>query len=125
MVAGHSLGEISALVASKSLNFEDGLKLVYSRAKAMQKACEANPSTMAAILGLDDHLVEEVCENIEGNSRLQQTIIALDNWLYLVKTKAIEKACEKLSGGGCKKSIEITSRRSVPFSINGACKNGA
>ena len=64
MVAGHSLGEFSALVANKALKFEDGLKLVYQRALAMQKACEINPSTMAAILGLDDSVVEKVCEEI-------------------------------------------------------------
>src|SRR5687768_14934984 len=64
MVAGHSLGEFSALVANRSLSFEDGLKLVYKRAMAMQRACEINPSTMAAILGLDDQKVEEVCASI-------------------------------------------------------------
>lgn len=66
MVAGHSLGEFSALVASKALSFEDGLKLVYARAMAMQKACEIEPSTMAAVLGLSDEAVEEVCESIKG-----------------------------------------------------------
>src|SRR5210317_971455 len=65
MVAGHSLGEFSALVANRALSFEDGLRLVAARANAMQKACEANPSTMAAILGLDDNVVEEVCESID------------------------------------------------------------
>src|SRR5690606_18798553 len=66
MVAGHSLGELSALVANKTLAFEDGLLLVYKRALAMQKACELVPSTMAAILGLDDKIVEETCETIDG-----------------------------------------------------------
>lgn len=66
MVAGHSLGEFSALVAAGAIAFEDGLKLVYARAMAMQKACELTPSTMAAVLGLDDAKVEEVCENFEG-----------------------------------------------------------
>ena len=66
MVAGHSLGEFSALVANGVLTFEDGLKLVSKRALAMQKACEAQESTMAAVLGLDDAVVEEVCENIDG-----------------------------------------------------------
>lgn len=66
MVAGHSLGEFSALVAAEALSFEEGLKLVYTRAMAMQKACEKQPSTMAAVLGLDDNIVEEVCANIEG-----------------------------------------------------------
>ena len=66
MVAGHSLGEFSALVACKAISFEDGLKLVSERAAAMQKACEAAPSTMAAIIGLDDPIVEEVCSGISG-----------------------------------------------------------
>ena len=106
MVAGHSLGEISALVASKCLNFEDGLKLVNSRAKAMQKACEANPSTMAAILGLDDHLVEEVCKNIEG-------IVVAANYncpgqlVISGENQAIEKACEKLSEAGARRALKL------------------
>ena len=66
MVAGHSLGEISALVASKCLSFEDGLKLVNSRALAMQKACEINPSTTIAIIGLDDEIVENICQETKG-----------------------------------------------------------
>src|SRR5664279_2202231 len=65
MVAGHSLGEFSALVASKALSFEDGLRLVYARAMAMQKACEIEPSTMAAVLGLSDEIVEETCDSIK------------------------------------------------------------
>ncbi|MDD4545326.1 MAG: ACP S-malonyltransferase, partial [Bacteroidales bacterium] len=65
MVAGHSLGEFSALVAAKAMSFEDGLRLVAARANAMQKACEAAPSTMAAILGLEDNIVEEICASIE------------------------------------------------------------
>ena len=104
MVAGHSLGEISALVASKCLNFEDGLKLVHSRAKAMQKACEANPSTMAAILGLDDQLVEEVCKNVEvvaANYNCPgQLVISGEN-------QAIEKACEKLSEAGARRALKL------------------
>ena len=66
MVAGHSLGEFSALVASKYISFEDGLLLVSKRAYAMQNACEKNPSSMAAILGLDEHIVEDVCNNIKN-----------------------------------------------------------
>src|SRR5690606_3647098 len=66
MVAGHSLGEFSALVANKTLSFEDGLKLVYQRALAMQKACEKEPSTMAAMLGLEDEVVEHICAEIDG-----------------------------------------------------------
>ena len=106
MVAGHSLGEISALVASKCLKFEDGLKLVHSRAKAMQKACEANPSTMAAILGLDDQLVEEVCKNIEG-------IVVAANYncpgqlVISGENQAIEKACEKLSEAGARRALKL------------------
>lgn len=106
MVAGHSLGEISALVASKSLNFEDGLKLVHSRAKAMQKACEANPSTMAAILGLDDQIVEEVCKNVEG-------IVVAANYncpgqlVISGENQAIEKACEKLSEAGARRALRL------------------
>ena len=106
MVAGHSLGEISALVASKCLNFGDGLKLVHSRAKAMQKACEANPSTMAAILGLDDQLVEEVCKNIDG-------IVVAANYncpgqlVISGENQAIEKACEKLSEAGARRALKL------------------
>ncbi|GIR59015.1 MAG: malonyl CoA-acyl carrier protein transacylase [Crocinitomicaceae bacterium] len=106
MVAGHSLGEISALVGSKCLNFEDGLKLVHSRAKAMQKACEANPSTMAAILGLDDQLVEEVCKNVEG-------IVVAANYncpgqlVISGENQAIEKACEKLSEAGARRALKL------------------
>ena len=106
MVAGHSLGEISALVATKCLNFKDGLKLVHSRAKAMQKACEANPSTMAAILGLDDQLVEEVCKNIEG-------IVVAANYncpgqlVISGENQAIEKACEKLSEAGARRALKL------------------
>ena len=106
MVAGHSLGEISALVASKCLNFEEGLKLVNTRAKAMQKACEANPSTMAAILGLDDQLVEEVCKNIEG-------IVVAANYncpgqlVISGENQAIEKACEKLSEAGARRALKL------------------
>jgi len=70
MVAGHSLGEFSALVANGTLTFEDGLRLVSQRAQAMQKACEMNPSTMAAILGLEDEKVEEICASIDGSCKL-------------------------------------------------------
>jgi len=73
MVAGHSLGELSALVANKTLSFEDGLKLVSKRALAMQDACEVEPSTMAAIIGLDDNIVEDVCDAIDGVVVTQRT----------------------------------------------------
>ena len=79
MVAGHSLGEFSALVAAKAMNFEDGLRLVSARAKAMQKACESEPSTMAAVLGLDDEKVEHICTSINGVLFLP-TIIVTVSW---------------------------------------------
>lgn len=101
MTAGHSLGEFSALVAAGALSFEDGLKLVYARAMAMQKACEAEPSTMAAILGLDDAKVEEVLAGIDDvvvpanyNSPGQLVISG--------SMKGIETACELLKAAGAK-----------------------
>ena len=106
MVAGHSLGEISALVASKCLNFEDGLKLVHARATAMQKACEANPSTMAAILGLDDNLVEEICAETEG-------VVVAANYncpgqlVISGETSAIDHACEKLTAAGARRALKL------------------
>ena len=104
MVAGHSLGEFSALVANKSLRFEDGLKLVYQRALAMQKACEKEPSTMAAILGLEDHVVEEICAAIDG-------IVVPANYncpgqlVISGAIPAVEKACEKLTEAGAKRAL--------------------
>ncbi len=104
MVAGHSLGEFSALVANKTLRFEDGLKLVYQRALAMQKACEKEPSTMAAILGLEDHLVEEICASIDG-------IVVPANYncpgqlVISGAIPAVEKACEKLTEAGAKRAL--------------------
>lgn len=106
MVAGHSLGEFSALVAAGALNFEDGLKLVSARAKAMQKACEAEPSTMAAVLGLDDHTVEEICSATEGvvpanyNCKGQLVISG--------KKEVLEKACEKLKAAGAKRALILS-----------------
>ncbi len=111
MVAGHSLGEFSALVASRAMTFEDGLTLVYKRATAMQKACEMNPSTMAAIIGLPDEKVEEVCNNIEE-------IVVPANYnspgqLVISGTKkGIEKACELLKNAGAK--------RALPLKVGGA-----
>jgi [acyl-carrier-protein] S-malonyltransferase len=106
MVAGHSLGEFSALVANGALSFEDGLRLVYKRALAMQKACELNPSTMAAILGLDDHVVEEVCEAIDGvvvaanyNSPGQLVISG--------SIEAINEAVEKLTAAGARRALVL------------------
>lgn len=106
MVAGHSLGEFSALVASGALSFQDGLRLVSQRANAMQKACEMQPSTMAAILGLEDHVVEEVCASIEG------TVIAANyncpGQVVISGTiEAVDLACEKLTEAGAKRAIKL------------------
>ena len=104
MVAGHSLGEFSALVANKTLSFEDGLKLVSQRAMAMQKACEITPSTMAAVLGLDDNIVEEVCASVDG-------IVVAANYncpgqlVISGETSAVEKACEILKERGAKRAL--------------------
>ncbi|WDO13329.1 ACP S-malonyltransferase [Flavobacterium sp. WW92] len=104
MVAGHSLGEFSALVANSTLSFEDGLKLVSQRALAMQKACEITPSTMAAVLGLEDHIVEEVCASIDG-------IVVAANYncpgqlVISGETKAVEKACEAMKEAGAKRAL--------------------
>jgi [acyl-carrier-protein] S-malonyltransferase len=106
MVAGHSLGEFSALVANKALKFEDALTLVFKRALAMQKACEAEPSTMAAILGLEDSIVEDVCEQVDG-------IVVAANYnctgqLVISGTfEAIDKACEKLKEAGAKRALVL------------------
>ena len=104
MVAGHSLGEISSLVANKTLSFEDGLRLVSKRALAMQAACEAVPSTMAAILGLEDEVVENVCKSIDG-------IVVAANYncpgqLVISGTiPAVEEACAKLTEAGAKRAM--------------------
>ena len=106
MVAGHSLGEISALVANECLAFEDGLNLVNARAKAMQKACEKNPSTMAAILGLDDKIVEDICSNISG-------IVVAANYncpgqlVISGENNAIDSACEKLTEAGARRALKL------------------
>lgn len=104
MVAGHSLGEFSALVASGVLSFEDGLKLVAQRADAMQKACDANPSSMAAILGLEDERVEEICTQIDGvvvpaNYNCPRQLVISG------ETKAVEEACAKLKEAGAKRAL--------------------
>lgn len=104
MVAGHSLGEFSALVANGTLNFEDGLKLVSQRALAMQKACEIKPSTMAAVLGLDDEVVEKVCAGVEG-------IVVPANYncpgqlVISGEVDAVNVACEKLKEAGAKRAL--------------------
>ena len=111
MVAGHSLGEFSALVINKSISFEDGLKLVSIRANAMQKACENNPGTMAAVLGLEDKLVENVCSEVKG------TVVAANyncpgQLVISGELNAIELACEKLK--------EIGARRALVLPVGGA-----
>ncbi|RKR81113.1 [acyl-carrier-protein] S-malonyltransferase [Mucilaginibacter gracilis] len=106
MVAGHSLGEFSALVAAGALSFEDGLRLVASRANAMQKACDIQPSTMAAILGLDDYTVEEICHRISN-------VVVPANYncpgqLVISGTIAgIDEACEKLTAAGAKRALKL------------------
>ena len=104
MVAGHSLGEFSALVANKTLSFEDGLKLVSKRALAMQEACEAEPSTMAAILGLEDEVVEKICSEIDG-------VVVPANYncpgqlVISGSIPAVEAACAKLTEAGAKRAM--------------------
>ena len=111
MVAGHSLGEFSSLVANKALSFDDALKLVYKRAMAMQHACEINPSTMAAILGLADNVVEEICASID------EVVVAANyncpgQLVISGSMKGIEISCEKLKAAGAK--------RALPLQVGGA-----
>ncbi len=107
MVAGHSLGEFSALVASGSLSFEDGLQLVYKRALAMQKACEINPSTMAAILGLEDGVVEKVCESIKNEIVVPANYNCPGQLVISGSKKGIEIACEKMKEEGAKRALPL------------------
>jgi [acyl-carrier-protein] S-malonyltransferase len=106
MVAGHSLGEFSALVANKTLSFEDGLRLVAQRAAAMQKACELEPSTMAAILGLEDEVVERICSEIEG-------VVVAANYncpgqlVISGSVPAVEAACAALTEAGAKRALVL------------------
>lgn len=106
MVAGHSLGEFSALVAAGAMDFEDGLKLVSARAQAMQRACEINPSTMAAILGLEDAKVEEICAAIDG-------VVVAANYncpgqlVISGSNEAIDMACAKLTEAGAKRALKL------------------
>lgn len=106
MVAGHSLGEFSALVAANALSFEDGLRLVIARANAMQKACEIQPSTMAAILGLADEVVEEICAGIEA-------VVVPANYncpgqlVISGSIDGIDEACEKLTAAGAKRALKL------------------
>jgi [acyl-carrier-protein] S-malonyltransferase len=111
MTAGHSLGEFSALVAADALSFEDGLKLVYKRALAMQKACEAEPSTMAAVLGMPDEKVEEICAAIDdivvpANYNCPGQIVISGS------TTGVERACELMKEAGAK--------RALPLKVGGA-----
>ncbi len=106
MVAGHSLGEFSALVANGTLTFEDGLKLVSQRALAMQKACEITPSTMAAVLGLDDAVVEQVCADTQG-------VVVAANYncpgqlVISGEVDAVNKACESLKAAGARRALVL------------------
>ncbi len=106
MVSGHSLGEFSALVANGSLSFEDGLKLVSKRAIAMQKACESQESTMAAVIGLDDKIVEDICENVDG-------IVVAANYncpgqlVISGEVSAIDEACEILKNSGARRALKL------------------
>ncbi len=109
MVGGHSLGEFSALVASGALRFEDGLKLVYARAMAMQKACELKPSTMAAIIGLSDEDVEKVCREVstEKNVVVPANYNCPGQLVISGDIEAVEKACEKLKELGAKRALVL------------------
>lgn len=111
VVAGHSLGEFSALTANKTLSFDDGLKLVYKRALAMQKACEVEPSTMAAILGLDDKIVEKACQDID------EVVVAANyncpgQIVISGSVDGVNRACEKLK--------ELGAKRALPLKVGGA-----
>ncbi|MEQ9442611.1 MAG: ACP S-malonyltransferase [Cyclobacteriaceae bacterium] len=107
MVAGHSVGEFSALVASQTLGFEDGLKLVRQRAIAMQKACELNPSTMVAVLGLEDAVVEDVCRKIENDVVLPANYNSPGQIVISGTPSGIEKASELLKEAGAKRVIPL------------------
>lgn len=107
MVAGHSLGELSALVAVGALSFEDGLKLVYQRALAMQEACEINPSTMAAILGLEDEKVEQICASIDGETVVAANYNCPGQLVISGSNKGIEIACEKMKEAGAKRALPL------------------
>jgi [acyl-carrier-protein] S-malonyltransferase len=109
MVAGHSLGEFSALVANKTLSFDDALQLVYKRAMAMQKACELNPSTMAAILNLDDKVVEDICQEISSSG---EVVVAANyncpgQLVISGSINGINLACEKLKAAGAKRALVL------------------
>lgn len=108
MVAGHSLGEFSALVANKTLNFEDALKLVYARAIAMQKACEIQPSTMAAALGLDDEKVEEICASITNEIVVPANYNCPGQLVISGSINGINLACDLLKTAGAKRALVLS-----------------
>ena len=114
MVAGHSLGEFSALTAAGALTFEDGLRLVYARAMAMQKACEAAPSTMAAIIGLPDEAIEKICAEVsnEGNVVVPANYNSPGQVVISGNVEAVKEACAKLKEAGAK--------RALPLAVGGA-----
>lgn len=114
MVAGHSLGELSALVAAGALKFEDGLKLVYARAMAMHKACEAVPGTMAAVIGLPDETIEDICKEVssDGNIVVPANYNCPGQLVISGNVDAINTACEKLKAAGAK--------RALPLKVGGA-----
>ncbi len=112
MVAGHSLGEFSALVANQCLTFEDGLRLVYKRAMAMQRTCEMNPSTMAAILGLADEKVEEICASITDEIVVPANYNCPGQLVISGTIRGVEIACEKMKAAGAK--------RALPLQVGGA-----
>lgn len=107
MVAGHSLGEFSALVANKTLTFEDGLKLVYARALAMQKACEIKPGTMAAVLGLDDDKVAEICAAVNTGIVVPANYNCHGQLVISGDIEAVNKACELLKAAGAKRALVL------------------
>jgi [acyl-carrier-protein] S-malonyltransferase len=112
MVAGHSLGEFSALVANGCLTFEDGIKLVYQRALAMQSACEKNPGTMAAVLGLADDVVEQVCSEIDPEVVVAANYNCPGQLVISGSLAGIEQACERMKAAGAK--------RALPLQVGGA-----
>lgn len=112
MVAGHSLGEFSALVANKALRFEDALALVSKRANAMQKACEMNPSTMAAVIGLPDEKVEEICASVQGETVVPANYNNPGQLVISGSMKGVEEACAKCKEAGAK--------RALPLKVGGA-----
>jgi len=107
MVAGHSLGEFSALVANKTLSFEDGLRLVYARAMAMQKACEMQPSTMAAVLGLEDQKVEEVCASVTKGIVVPANYNCPGQLVISGSIDGINEACELMKAAGAKRALVL------------------